>query len=183
MPSYQDEAELVAQAKQFNRTAIAELYRRHVQQIYRYVYYWVGDEPTAEDLTAEVFLRALESLRTYSYRGVPFVAWLYRIAQARVADYHRRRARRGEKLPLDEGLIGAEEDLVSLAENRQTYRDLYIALQQLTAEQKQVIVLKFVAGLKNEEVAYVLGKSEGAIKSLQHRALASLQRILGGEDE
>ncbi len=183
MPSYQDEAELVARAKQFDRTAIAELYRRYVQRIYRYVYYWVGDEPTAEDLTAEVFLRALESLTTYSYRGVPFVAWLYRIAQARVADHHRRRARRGEKLPLDEGLISTEENLAALAERRETYKDLYAALQRLTAEQRQVIVLKFVAGLKNEEIAYVLDKSEGAIKALQHRALASLQRILGEDDE
>jgi RNA polymerase sigma-70 factor (ECF subfamily) len=179
VPSYQDEATLIARAKQFDRTAIAELYRRYVQRIYRYVYYRVGDESTAEDLTAEVFLRALESLETYSYRGVPFVAWLYRIAQARVADYHRRWARRGEALPLDERLVSEEEGLATLAERRETYEGLYVALQQLTMEQQQVIALKFLAGLNNAEVAYVLNKTEGAVKALQHRALASLQRFLG----
>ncbi|MCD6552798.1 MAG: sigma-70 family RNA polymerase sigma factor [Anaerolineae bacterium] len=182
MPLYRDEAALVARAKQFDRAAIAELYRRYVQRIYRYVYYRVGDESTAEDLTAEVFLRALEGLESYSYRGVPFVAWLYRIAQARVADYHRRWGRRGETLPLDEKLVGMDDDLATFAEHREAYEDLYTALQQLTEEQQQVIALKFLAGLKNAEVAYVLGKTEGAVKALQHRALASLQRILG-EDE
>ncbi len=178
MPPYQDEAALVARAKQFDRTAIAELYRRYVQRIYRYVYYRVGDESIAEDLTAEIFLRALEGLEAYSYRGVPFVAWLYRIAQARVVDYHRRRTRRGENLPLHEALADAEQDVTVSAERREAYADLYAALRQLTPEQQQVIALKFLAGLKNAEVAYVLGKTEGAVKALQHRALASLQRIL-----
>ncbi|MBC7252226.1 MAG: sigma-70 family RNA polymerase sigma factor [Anaerolineae bacterium] len=178
MPPYQDEATLVARAKQFDRTAIEELYRRYVQRIYRYVYYRVGDEAVAEDLTAEIFLRALEGLEAYSYRGVPFVAWLYRIAQARVVDYHRRRTRRGEDLQLHEALADAEQDVTVSAERQEAYADLYAALQQLTPEQQQVIALKFLAGLTNAEVAYVLGKTEGAVKALQHRALASLQRIL-----
>jgi RNA polymerase sigma-70 factor (ECF subfamily) len=179
VPSYQDEVALVARAKQFDRAAIAELYRRYVQRVYRYVYYRMGDKSTAEDLTAEVFLRALEGLETYSYRGVPFVAWLYRIAQAKVADYYRRRARRGETLPLDERLVSKEEDLATFVEHQGTYKDLYAALQRLTEEQQQVVTLKFLAGLNNAEVAYVMGKTEGAVKALQHRALASLQRILG----
>ncbi|MDY7041580.1 MAG: sigma-70 family RNA polymerase sigma factor [Chloroflexota bacterium] len=182
MSAYHDEAALVARAKQFDRAAVAELYQRYVQRIYRYVYYRVGDESTAEDLTAEVFLRALESVETYSYRGVPFVAWLYRIAQARIADYHRRRARRGEALPLNERLVGTEEDLAAFVERQGSYGSLYAAMQQLTEEQRQVIALKFLAGLKNTEVAYVLDKTEGAVKALQHRALAALQRLMGEHD-
>jgi RNA polymerase sigma factor (sigma-70 family) len=88
-----NETTLIQRACQMEQSAISALYRQHVQAIYRYIYYRVGDEPTVEDLTAKVFVRAIEGLPTYEPRGVPFVAWLYRIAQARVADYFRREQR------------------------------------------------------------------------------------------
>ncbi len=175
---HNDESSLIERAKRYDRKAISELYKRHVQSIYRYIYYRVGDVNVAEDLTADVFLKALEGLESFTYRGIPFSAWLYRIAHARVMDHFRQQARR-EFLPLDERLAAAEEEGPQVTiEARLEHEELQAAIAQLTTDQQQVIILKFVEGLSNAEVARILGKSEGAVKSLQHRALNSLQRIM-----
>ena len=176
-----DEPSLIERAKRYDRKAISELYKRHVQGIYRYVYYRVGDVNVAEDLTADVFLKALEGLEGFTYRGIPFSAWLYRIAQARVVDHFRRQAKR-ELLPLDERLVATGESLQATIEASLYHEELQSAIAQLTTDQQQVIILKFVEGLSNAEVARILGKSEGAVKSLQHRALNSLQRIMRREE-
>jgi len=178
---HNDEPLLIEQAKRYDQKAISELYKRHVQNIYRYIYYRVGDVNVAEDLTAEVFLKALEGLEGFTYRGIPFSAWLHRIAQARIMDHFRQQARR-ELLPLDERLVATEKSLQAVTEARLEHEELQSALAQLTDDQQQVIILKFVEGLSNAEVARILGKSEGAIKSLQHRALNSLQRIMRREE-
>lgn len=176
-----DETALVERARRMERGAVSALYQRHVQAIYRYVYYRVGDEQTAEDVTADVFLRAVEGLPNYEPRGVPFVAWLYRIAQARVADHFRRQRRRtttalDESWPSDEGSPLAQSEQSSLHER------LRAALGHLTTDQQQVIILKFVEGFSNAKVARILGKSEGAVKSLQHRALDALHRLMEPPD-
>ncbi len=176
-----DESLLIERAKRYDQRAISELYKRHVQSIYRYIYYRVGDVTVAEDLTAEVFLRALEGLAGFTYRGVPFSAWLHRIAYARVMDHFRQQARR-ELLPLDERLVSTGKGPQATVEARLDHEELQSAIAQLTTEQQQVVILKFVEGLSNAEVARILGKSEGAVKSLQHRALNSLQRIMRGEE-
>jgi RNA polymerase sigma-70 factor (ECF subfamily) len=178
---HDDEPALIERAKEHDQKAISELYKRHVQSIYRYIYYRVGDVNVAEDLTADVFLRALEGLAGFTYRGIPFSAWLYRIAHARVMDHFRRQTRR-EHLPLDERLVGVTEGPQIALETKLDYEELQSALVQLTTDQQQVIILKFVEGLSNAEVARILGKSEGAVKSLQHRALNSLQRIMRKEE-
>jgi len=178
---HNDEPSLIERAKRYDQKAISELYKRHVQSIYRYIYYRVGDVNVAEDLTADVFLRALEGLEGFTYRGIPFSAWLHRIAHARVTDYFRQQARR-ELLPLDERLVATEKGLQAMLEARLDHEELQSAIAQLTTDQQQVIILKFVEGLSNAEVARILGKSEGAVKSLQHRALNSLQRIMGREE-
>jgi len=167
-----DETILVQRACQMERAAIGDLYRRHVQAIYRYIYYRVGDAHTAEDLTAEVFVRAIEGLPTYEPRGVPFVAWLYRIAQARVADYFRRE-QRAKTVTLKEDLASAEDSLLVKIERSLYQEELRTVINKLTPVQQQVIILKFIEGLSNAEVAQILGKTEGAVKSLQHRALAA----------
>lgn len=164
------------------RAAISALYRRHVQAIYRYVYYRVGDEHTAEDLTAEVFLRAVEGLPNYEPRGVPFAAWLYRIAQARVAD-HFRRQRRSATAALDESWSSGKDSPLAQLELSSLHERLRAALDRLTIDQQQVITLKFVEGFSNAKVARILGKTEGAVKSLQHRALNALHRLLEPSDE
>lgn len=164
------------------RDAISALYRQHVQAIYRYIYYRVGDEHTAEDLTAEVFVRAIEGLPNYELRGVPFVAWLYRIARARVADYFRRE-HRVETVALEEDLLSGEDSPSATVEQSIYHTELRAVISKLTLNQQHVIILKFIEGLSNAEAAQILGKTEGAVKSLQHRALAALRRLMSQSDK
>jgi RNA polymerase sigma-70 factor (ECF subfamily) len=172
-----DEIRLIQRAKQGDPTAFAELYDRHQPAIYRYIFHQVGNVATAEDLTSEVFVRLVEKIDRFTYRGRPLLAWLYTIARNLVTDHHRRSGR-FQSLPLDERLAAdtdAPEETVAqkLAQHR-----LAAAIIHLTEEQRQVILLRFVEGLDNKTVAQVLGKSIGAVKALQHRALAALRRIL-----
>ena len=177
-----DEATLIQRACHMDKAAIGELYRRHVQAIYRYVTYRVGDAHLAEDLTAEVFVRAIEGLPAYEDRGVPFSSWLYSIARARVADHFRRLART-QTVPLEsEGVID-KGFILSETEQAAPDRRLRSALERLTVDQQQVILLKFVEGLSNAEIAQIMDKTEGAIKSLQHRALKTLHRLIDESDE
>ena len=172
------ESHLIERAKACDAEALSELYRRHAHAIFRYVYYRVGDQAVAEDLVGDIFVRALEGLASYQDVGRPFEAWLYRIAQARVVDHYRRQdVRRASAL--DEGLAAGEEtDPDRLALNQDDARRAWQAINRLTDEQQQVISLRFIAGYSTPEVARLLGKTEGAVKALQHRALASLRRLL-----
>jgi RNA polymerase sigma-70 factor (ECF subfamily) len=177
-----DEPTLVQRACRMEGAAISTLYRRHVQAIYRYIYYRVSDELAAEDLTAEVFLRAVEGLPNYEPRGAPFEAWLYRIAQARVADYFRK-GQRERTVEIREDWPSDESPLSIGVERSFRREELRQAINQLTPDQQQVIILKFVEGLSNAEVAQILNKTEGAVKSLQHRALNALHRLVKRSDE
>ena len=177
-----DEAALVQRARNLNHAAIGALYRRHVQAVYRYIYYRVGNAHTAEDLTAEVFLRAIEGLPEYESRGTPFRSWLYRIAQARVAD-HFREAQHTGLAPIAEDLPSDEESCLARSERAFECEELRQAVAQLTPDQQQVIGLKFVQGLSNAEVAAALGKTEGAVKALQYRALNALHKLMKKPDE
>lgn len=172
-----DEERLIQRARGYDPQALALLYRRHVGAIYRYIHLRVGREDLAEDLTADVFLKMLEGIESFDYRGVPFAAWLFRIAHDRVVDYFRRQAGK-ETVSLREGLSTSGEGPVAITEAALARERLRQAFGQLTEEQQQVIVLKFGEGLTNAEVGWLLGKSEGAVKSLQHRALATLRRFL-----
>ncbi len=173
-----DESQLIKRAKSYDARALSDLYRRHADAVFRYVYYRVGDREVAEDLVGDVFVRALEGLPAYQDTGTPFEAWLYRIAHARVVDYYRRQKVR-RAAPLDESLASGEEtDLSHLAAQRDDVRRVWDALRHLTDDQQQVISLRFIAGYSTAEVASVMGKTEGAIRALQHRALASLRRLL-----
>ncbi len=176
-----DEATLIEQAKKFDPVALSELYKRHAQAIYRYVYYRVGDVEVAEDLVSEVFLKALEGIESFTYKGAPFASWLYRIARARVIDYFRRQAKR-DHLSLDVTSVSGKVAPHTEVEAQLQREQLRLAIARLTEDQQQVIILKFIEGLSNAAVAQILDKTEGAVKSLQHRALASLQRILTEKD-
>ena len=174
-----DEAGLIQQAQQGDRAALSELYSRHVARIFQYVRYRVGSDQAAEDITAEVFLKAIEALDTYNDYGAPLAAWLYRIAYARIVDYWRSNRRR-QTAPLEDpllqdGLLAPDDALTS---DILQHRALVQALQRLTDDQQSVIILKFIQGYSNAEVAVILGKTEGAVKSLQRRALESLARAL-----
>jgi len=173
-----DESQLIERAKQHDPEAISELYNRHVDQIYQYVRSRTGETAVAEDITADVFLRVLESLAAYDEHGVPFAAWLYRIAQARIIDYWRRTQRRAtvpfDDLDLPEGSAGGDVANADILQQGL----LLAGLQQITEDQQQVIVLKFVQGLSNAEIAHIVDKTEGAVKALQRRGLEALSRLL-----
>lgn len=171
------EADLVARLKACDEAAIRQVYRQYADAIYRYALYQGGDEHLAEDVAGEVFVRMLESIGTYTYRGTPISAWLYRIARNLVIDQQRR----GNRLkPLDqvEHTDFVSDNPVDLAERRLGWEELRSALSELTDEQRDVVVLKFVEDLQNQQVAAIVGKNEGSVKALQHRALRSLRRVL-----
>jgi RNA polymerase sigma-70 factor (ECF subfamily) len=174
-----EESALIQRARQGDAVACAALYDRHYDVVYRYCYYHVGDTARAQDVASEVFVRMVENLDTFDMRGRPLLAWLYAIARNLVADTFRRREQ--TTLPLDDVLVAGEDTPMHRAERRLLADRLAAALAYLTEEQRQVILFKFVLDHSNAEVARLMEKSEGAIKSLQHRALAALRRALEEE--
>jgi len=172
----QGEDRLVNQARRGDNRAFSELYRRHIDMIYRYAYARVRDATVAEDLTAQVFLKAFEGLPNYEPRGVPFSAWLYRIAHARTVDYWRQQQRRQE-VGLLESLPATDPQPEDIVVARSEWKAAVDLLAQLTDDQRDVIILRFIEDMSLAEVAETLEKTVGAVKALQHRALASLARI------
>lgn len=172
-----DESALLQRAREYDQAAIAEIYDRYWLRIYNYIYHRVGNVGLAEDLSATVFLRMLEAIRSSRGWQTSFSGWLYRIAHNLVVD-HFRAGHADRHVSLDEQVASAEENLADMAERALIQQRLRKALSQLTEEQSLVISLKFVEGLSNAEAAEYLGKSEGAIKSLQFRALLALRRLI-----
>jgi len=170
-----DEQALLEQARAYDDVALSTLYDRYSGKIYSYVLYHVGDAGLAEDLTANVFIKMLSAVKSSNSWQRSFSGWLYRIAHNAIVD-HFRRSSRYDSLPLDERLTSADDDPVSSVETKIVSEDVREALSFLTGEQKQVIELKFFQEMTNNEVAEIMGKTEGAIKSLQYRALAALRR-------
>ncbi len=175
------EWKLVQRAQELDESALASLYSTYYPRIYNYAFLHIGDVHTAEDLTSEVMLKLLESIKKYRFKGLPFSAWVFRIARNKLIDLHRRRKRRGE-VSLTEPLTGMQITPETLAERALDRGQIHLALKYLTDEQRQVIVLKFLQGFDNPSVARILNRSEGAIKSLQHRALHSLRRAMSREE-
>ena len=177
----QTERQLIERAKRRDDEALSTLYHRHYDDIFRYVYYRVGNQKTAEDLAMDVFENMLEGLSSYEYTGAPFEAWLYRVAHARVVDYYRRQEVRDTTTLHDQMPSGDRVNPDVLANARDDFRRAWTAMQQLTDDQQQVIALRFFAGYSIAETAQVLDKTEGAVKALQYRAIASLRRLMGVE--
>jgi len=157
--------------------AWAEVYEKYFSRVYRYIALRVGDKTEAEDLAGQVFLKALESISSFKWRGVPVSAWLFRIAHNQVIDYWRT-GKAKLHLPLEERLISSDIDPVLEAEKNLDIQRVVQAVGQLTQAQRDVIELRFAGGLSTAEVAKVLGKSQGAVKVLQHSALAALRKRL-----
>jgi RNA polymerase sigma-70 factor, ECF subfamily len=167
---------LVERAQQGDREALEELYLIHFDRIYSYLHMSVGNRHDAEDLTTQTFLRMLESIKKFRWQSAPFSAWLFRIAHNLAMDHFRatRRWQPEEEVPEPVGETEPSAEAAALQSiGRQSMLDL---IENLSQEQKQVLTLKFVFNLPNAEVATILEKTEGAIKSLQHRALVSLQK-------
>ncbi len=170
-----EEQRLLRQAQRGDAEAFAHLYRAHVQAVYRYIIYRVNyDTQLADDLTADVFARALQGLRAYQDQGKPFLAWLYRIARARVIDYYRKTGRRPAEVNIDDEPLTVEPDLDMPMLRQQAARALRAAIAELTEDQRQVILLRFIEGYRIEAIAAIMGKQPNAIKALQHRALRTL---------
>ncbi|MBN1890257.1 MAG: sigma-70 family RNA polymerase sigma factor [Thermoflexales bacterium] len=172
-----DESGLIQRAVQGDATAWAALYDRHYHAVYRYCYYRVSDVILAQDLASEVFIRMVENIHAFDLRGRPLLAWLYTIARNLIADGYRQ-AKQVMPLLLEDLPTVEEDNPAQSVERRLAATQMAAALEHLTEDQHQVIFLKFIQNLTNSEVAYLLGKPEGAVKSLQHRALAALQRVL-----
>ena len=170
-----DDRALIERAKT-DPVAFGELYERYLGKIYNYVYYRTGNTHDAEDLTARVFFRALRRLPEYTDRGLPFSAWLYRIAHNLVANWHRDQSRR-KIVPLDDTIVnGIQSEAPEYAAESSEERDLLLSMiRNLPAERQQLLVLKFVEQMSNAEIGAVMNRSEGAIKSLYHRTLVGLR--------
>lgn len=169
-----NEADLVDWSKD-DKHAFGELYERYVKRIYNYCFYRTGNQHDAEDLTARVFMRAIKHIESYDDRGVPFSAWLYRIAHNLVANWHRDNSRH-KIIPLDDFLttkveVDAPEVMTERLDEEQ---HLMVSVNRLPEDRQQLIFLKFVERLSNAEIGEIMDRTEGAIKSLYHRTLSSL---------
>ena len=172
---------LVERAQQGDRDALEELYLLHFDRIYSYLHMSVGNRHDAEDLTTQTFLKMLESIGKFRWGSAPFSAWLFRIAHNLAMD-HFRAARRWQP---EEEVPEPEPDELTSAEagalDAIGQKSMLALIDDLSSEQQQVLTLKFVFGFSNGEAATILGKTEGAVKSLQHRALVTLHKKLEEE--
>lgn len=178
----QDEEGLVRRAQQRDPAALTQLYEENFDRIYRYIVLKIGDRTEAEDMTQQVFLNALKSLSSFKWQGLRFSAWLYRIAHNQIVDYLRKKSRRAT-VSLDESLPMEGGDPGQLAERKIEIEELARATRKLTKAQREVVSLRFTGEMSVAEVARIMGKSEGAVKALQHSAIVSLRRVLAVEME
>jgi RNA polymerase sigma-70 factor, ECF subfamily len=168
--------QLVERAQQGDRAALEELYLLHFDRIYSYLHMSVGNRHDAEDLTTQTFMKMLESIKRFRWQSAPFSAWLFRIAHNLAMDHFRASRRWQPEEEVPEPLGETEPSAEAAAFQSIGRQSMLELIENLSQEQKQVLTLKFVLNLPNAEVATILGKTEGAIKSLQHRALVSLQK-------
>jgi len=173
----EEERQLVIRAVERDANAFAELYDKHVIRIYRHVYYLVNDPTTAEDLTAQTFLKAWEAIDRYKERGAPIVAWLLRISHNLTVSFLRSKRDHSE---LDEGFMDhkskhSPEEALEQSADEKSMRE---AVLKLRDEQRQVIMLRFVEEMDYREVADIIGKSVPAVRVIQHRALGNLRRLM-----
>lgn len=174
------EPDLVTRARQGESQAWAEIYEEFFDRIFRFIFFKIGSQEEAEDLSSRVFLKAIESVGSFRWRGAPLSAWLFRIAHNLVIDHHRRAAsqrRYLEQAPNPTPMPSAEDEAIKVVEREEMHR----AVAQLTSAQQEVINLRFGAGLSTAETAQAMKKSLAAVKALQHSALVNLRKIVSKE--
>ena len=185
MTEKRDEKALIDAAKT-DPSAFDSLYERYVDRIFNYIYYRTGNVKDAEDLTGKVFFKALDNIQGYKHMGLPFSAWLYRIAHNLVANYHRDRAKKQEisldALPTRELHQRSVQPEVRASQNQEV-EELLSMIRDLAPNRQELLILKFVDGLSNREIGKIMRKSEGAIKSLYHRTLIELREKMNLEKE
>jgi len=172
---------ILDQAIQGDSEAFGVLYERYVARIYNYIYYRIGSSYDAEDLTERVFMRALRHIGSYNNRGLPFSAWLYRIAHNLVANWYRDNSRRKE-IPLDDGIMTSHQSSFPEQEVMHTEEREWLlqVIRKLPPDRQQLVILKFVDHLSNAEIGQIMSRTEGAIKSLYHRTLLTIRDELLG---
>lgn len=173
-----DERIVVEAAQQGDREALALIYDHYFPRVYRYVATRLPTTEDAEDVTTEIFLRVIENLRTFEFRGPPFGAWVFRIAHNEVISFTRRRKVRSQVEPLTEAIPDPAPDHTDEVHTALTVEVVKAAVARLPQAQRQVIELRFAAGLSVAETARVLGKTENNVKVLQHKAIAKLQTMV-----
>jgi RNA polymerase sigma-70 factor (ECF subfamily) len=156
---------------------LASLYDEYFDRIAHYIYARIGDSNEAEDLAGEVFLRALESLKSYKERGIPMQAWLFRIAHNASVDYLRKKGKVAS-VPIDAVTVVDKEDPAAVAERKIEMEKVGEAMQRLTPEQREVVQLRFFGGLSSKEVGAILKKSDGAVREMQRAAVEKLRIML-----
>jgi RNA polymerase sigma-70 factor, ECF subfamily len=176
---HDEEAQLIARAQESDRAAWDEIFQRHYHRIYGFVFCRIGDAMAAEDLTADVFVEAWKGIRRFSYRGVPLLSWLYRIAHNLIADFLRRH-NRAKTQRLEEKWAPTPQT-ADEAEKVALWQSISAAFRRLTLEQQQVLVSRFIEGLTLAETASLMGKKENAVKALEFRALKSVRKVLGAD--
>jgi len=156
---------------------LASLYDEYFDRIAHYIYVRIGDRNEAEDLAGDVFVKALESLKSYKERGIPMQAWLFRIAHNALVD-HLRKKGRVTTVPIEGVTIMTREDPVAVTEKNIEMEKVSEAMQKLTPEQREVVQLRFFGGLSSKEVGAILRKSDGAVREMQRAAVEKLRRLL-----
>ncbi len=178
-----DERLVVDAAREGDEAALSELYTLYFPRVYRYILARTGDQYEAEDLAEEVFMHMLKAIDRFQWREVPFSAWLFRIAHNALISQRRKNGTRGRNIPLTDGLPMNMQGPEELVANRMTMMEVMAAAQRLPDAQRNVISLRFAAGLSVAETAKALGKAEGNVKVTQHKAIAKLREMLREQSE
>ena len=172
---------VVSQAINGDGEAFARLYEEHFDKIYRYIYLRLGNQTEAEDLTQEVFVKALEAIGSYKWRSLPFASWLFRIAHNQIIDYIRKQGR-VEKVTWDDNIVHVDEPNPALiAEQKLEVEELAANVKNLSLAQREVISLRFGAGFSIAEAAKALDKSPGTVKALQYNGIMALRKMMLGD--
>lgn len=174
-----DEQATVEAARLGDAEALGMLYEHYFPRVFRYVVSRLRSNEDAEDVTEEIFLRIIDNIASFEWRGLPFGAWVFRIARNEVVSHVRRQKTRGQNTQLTESIPDESRDHAEQVEIDLTFRVVQQAIEKLPEAQRQVVTLRFVAGLSVAETAQALNKTENNVKVLQHKAIAKLQLLVG----
>lgn len=178
-----EESKLISNAQNGDEKAFGELYEKYLSPIYRYIFMRVGyRKHEAEDISHQVFISAWQNIRTYEIKGFPFSSWLYRIAHNAVIDFYRSQKPSFDIDMLDSDIFGETPETEKIIDAKLQMEGVRLALAKLEPDQQNVLIMKFVNELENNEIAEALGKTEGAVRVIQHRALKQLKSILEKND-
>jgi RNA polymerase sigma-70 factor (ECF subfamily) len=176
-----EDVQLLKKAQHGDAQAFGELYERHALAVFRFLYAHLDNRLDAEDLTEEVFLRTWRTLPRYRDQGVPFKAFLFRVAHNALVDHYRSHSRSKGELSIEDSVIhDLRSEPGSLFQQNQEHQELRSTLAQMREDYQTVLIARFLADLSPEETAQVMGRSVGAVRVLQHRALTALRKLMEG---